>query len=63
MTKHTLEHALYPARSDCRCQHHEMTECVICGRRKEFFTDPANHPDTCGANCRRTLSELQRRST
>lgn len=53
---HTLEHALAPEASGCRCNMRDISTCVICGTP---LRAQRNEVDTCSKVCTRKLLQLQ----
>lgn len=58
--KHTLEHALDPAATNCRHNMADITNCVLCERR---LKPDRSEVDTCGRVCWEQLLEMQRRAS
>lgn len=54
--KHTLAHALTPAKAGCECVMRDITECVICER--PLMVD-RKHTDTCSERCFKKLCSIQ----
>jgi len=55
--RHTLFHAVHPAKAGCTCDMRDIHNCVICEKR---LAPDRTHVDTCGETCYRSLLQLQR---